>query len=64
MNIAIVAQDNLAVLNEIAPIIIYSLAFVLALGGVWAFAVGQCGWGHVALAQVDIWKGQVKIQCK
>ena len=64
MNIAIVPQDNLAVLNEIAPLIIYGLAFVLALGGVWAVALAQCGWGKIALTQVDIWKGQVKIQCK
>jgi len=64
MNISITPQNNLAVLNEIAPIIVYSLAFIVALGGVWAVAVAQCGWGKVGLVQVDIWKGQVKIQCK
>ncbi|HSX29932.1 MAG TPA: hypothetical protein VLE73_05240 [Candidatus Saccharimonadales bacterium] len=64
MNIAIVPQANVTVLNEVAPIVMYALAFVLALGGVWAVAVAQCGWGHVNFTQVDIWKGQVKIQCR
>jgi len=64
MNITITPQADMAVLNEIEPILMYSLAFVLALGGVWAFALAQCGWGHIGLVQVDIWKGQVKVQCK
>jgi hypothetical protein len=65
MDITIVPQSNMAVMSEIAPIVIYSLAFVIALGGAWAVAVATCGgWNHVGLTQIDFWKAQVKVQCK
>jgi len=64
MHIAIAAQGQQAVVNEVAPILIFGLAFVIAVGGAYALAVAVCGIGHVNLASVDFWKAQVKIQCK
>ena len=64
MNIAVVADAGASVVNEVAPILVFGLAFALALGGAYAIAIAVCGWGHVNVAQVDFWRGQVKIQCK
>jgi len=64
MHIAIAAQGQQAVVNEVAPILIFGLAFVIAVGGAYALAVAVCGIGHVNVASVDFWKAQVKIQCK
>lgn len=64
MHIAVMSEGNTVITNEIAPILIYSLAFVMALGGVYAVANAICGWGHVNMASVDFWKAQVKIQCR
>ena len=63
MNIGVML-DTPAVVNEVAPIIVFSLAFVIALGGAYLVGIAICGWGHVNMSQVDFWKGQVKIQCK
>ncbi len=64
MNIAVIPDGPLAVVNEVAPVIVFGLAFVLALGGAYAVAILVCGWGHVNMAQIDFWKAQVKIQCR
>jgi hypothetical protein len=64
MHIAMTPYDQPVVVNEVAPILIFALAFVIALGGAYAVAVAICGSGHVNMASVDFWKGQVKIQCK
>lgn len=64
MNITVMPENGAVLTNEIAPILIYSLAFVIALGGAYAAAVAICGWGHVNMTSVDFWKAQVKIQCK
>ena len=64
MDIAVIPDGRVAVVNEVAPLIVFGLAFVLALGGAYAVAVAVCGWGHVDMAQIDFWKAQVKIQCK
>jgi hypothetical protein len=59
-----VLQANVFIVNEIAPVVIYSLVFVLALGGAWAVALSTCGWGHVKLSQVDFFKATVRVECK
>lgn len=64
MQIAMTPSHDVTVVNEIAPIIVFGLAFVIALGGAYAVAVAVCGAGHVNVASVDFWKAQVKIQCK
>ena len=64
MRIAMTSDGQAAVVNEVAPILIFGLAFVVAMGGAYAVAVAVCGWGHVNMASVDFWKAQVKIQCK
>ncbi len=64
MHIAMTPYGQTATVNEVAPILIFGLAFVIALGGAYAVAVAICGWGHVNMASVDFWKAQVKIQCK
>jgi hypothetical protein len=64
MQIAMTPYGQPVVVNEVAPILIFGLAFVIALGGVYAVAVAVCGAGHINVAQVDFWRGQVKIQCK
>jgi hypothetical protein len=64
MRIAMTSDGQGAVVNEVAPILIFGLAFVVAMGGAYAVAVAVCGWGHVSMASVDFWKAQVKIQCK
>ncbi len=64
MYIAVSSDGQGATLNEVAPILVFGLAFVIALGGAYAVATAICGWGHVNMASVDFWKAQVKIQCK
>lgn len=64
MHITVTPSGNAAVINEVAPLLIYTLAFVLALGGAYAAASAICGHGRVNMASVDFWKAQVKIQCK
>jgi hypothetical protein len=64
MHIAITPPAQPVVVNELAPILVFGLAFVIALGGVYAVAISVCGFGHVNVASVDFWKAQVKIQCK
>jgi hypothetical protein len=64
MHITVKPDGGAVIANEFAPILIYSLAFVIALGGAYAVAVAICGYGHVNMASVDFWKAQVKIQCK
>ncbi len=64
MNIGIAVDAQAAVVNEVAPVLVFGLAFALALGGAYLVGVAVCGWGHVSMSQVDFWKGQVKIQCK
>jgi hypothetical protein len=64
MHVAVMTDAQAAVVNEVAPILVFGLAFVIALGGAYAAAVMICGWGHVGSTQVDFWKAQVKIQCK
>jgi hypothetical protein len=64
MQIAMVSDGRQAILNEVAPILVFGLAFIVALGGAYAAAVAICGWGHVNMASVDFWKAQVKIQCR
>jgi len=64
MHIAIKPDGNAATVNEVAPVIVFGLAFVIALGGVYAAAIAVCGWGHVNVASVDFWRAQVRIQCK
>ncbi len=64
MNVAVVPQGEMAIVNEVAPIILFGLAFTIAVGGAYALALMTCGWGHISMASVDFWKAQVKIQCK
>lgn len=64
MNITVMADQSATVVNEAAPLIVFGLAFALALGGAYALALLVCGWGHVGSVQVDFWRAQVKIQCK
>jgi len=64
MQIAMTSPQEPVVVNEVAPIIVFGLAFVLALGGAYAVALSICGYGHINMASVDFWKAQVKIQCK
>lgn len=64
MHITVTPEDRGLVINEVAPLLVYSLAFVIALGGAYAVATAVCGVGHVNMASVDFWKAQVKIQCK
>lgn len=52
------------VINEIAPVVIYTLIFVMAIGGMWAAAVATCGYGHVKVSAVDFWKSTVRVECK
>jgi hypothetical protein len=64
MDIAIVSDGRMTVVNEAAPILVFGLAFVIAMGGVYAVAIAVCGWGRVDVASVDFWRAQVRIQCK
>ncbi len=64
MHIAVMPEGQGVVMNEAAPILVFALGFVLALGGIWAVAVAICGWGHVSMASVDFWKAQAKVQCR
>jgi hypothetical protein len=64
MHIAVVPDGNAIVLNEAAPLLVFALAFVIALGGIWALAIAVCGYGHVNMATVDFWKAQAKVQCR
>jgi len=64
MQIALHAQGQQPVINEFAPILVFALAFVIAVGGAYALALSICGYGHINMASVDFWKAQVKIQCK
>ena len=64
MRSQLVTSVDAFVVNEIAPVIIYALIFVAALGGAWAAAVATCGWGHVKVSSVDFWKATVRIECK
>ncbi|HUC89696.1 MAG TPA: hypothetical protein VMR45_02755 [Patescibacteria group bacterium] len=64
MHIVVVPDGNATVLNEAAPLLVFALAFVIALGGIWALAIAVCGYGHVNMATVDFWKAQAKIQCR
>lgn len=64
MNITVTPGAQALVLNEAAPIVVFSLAFVIAMGGAFAVATALCGWGNVNMASVDFWKAQVKIQCE
>ncbi len=63
MNIAMTPMGQKVVRNEVGPLLVYALGFVIALGGVYAVAVAICGWGHVSVAQVDFWHATVKVQC-
>jgi hypothetical protein len=64
MQITMTPSQKSVVVNEFAPILVFGLAFILALGGVYAAALSICGYGHINMASVDFWKAQVKIQCK
>jgi hypothetical protein len=64
MHIALISDGSGAIVNEVAPILVFALAFAIALGGAYALAVAVCGWGHVSMVSTDFWRGQVKIQCK
>jgi hypothetical protein len=64
MQIAMTPSQQPVVMNELAPILVFGLAFVIALGGAYAVALSICGYGHINMASVDFWKAQVKIQCK
>ncbi len=64
LDIAVKQVGQPVVVNEVAPIIVFALAFVIAMGGAYAVAVAVCGWGHINLADVDFWRAQVRIQCK
>lgn len=64
MDIGVMLNSQSVIRNEVAPILVFGLAFALAVGGAFAVGILVCGWGHVNLAQVDFWKGQVKIQCR
>ena len=64
MDVSVVRDDEAVVLNELGPVLVFALAFVLVMGGAMVFAVALCGWGHVNFASIDFWKGLVKIQCK
>jgi hypothetical protein len=52
------------IVNEVAPVVIYSLILAAALGGAWAVAVATCGWGHVKVSAVDFWKASVRVECR
>ena len=64
MNIAVTPKDRVTVVNEAAPLLVFGIGFVMALGGIWALAVAICGWGNISVASVDFWKGQAKVQCR
>ena len=64
MTISLQPVENIPVINEVGPVLVYAAAFVIALGGAGAAAIAVCGWGHVDIAQVDFWKAVIKIQCK
>lgn len=64
MHIALISDGSEAVMNEVAPVLVFALAFVIAVGGAYALATAICGWGHVSMASTDFWRAQVKIQCK
>ncbi len=64
MTIAMTPVGQPPVINEVGPLLVYALAFGIALGGASAAAVAVCGWGHVSVSQVDFWKALIKIQCK
>jgi hypothetical protein len=64
MLVTLLSDGSETVVNEVAPLLVFALAFAIAVGGAYALAIAVCGWGHVSMASTDFWKAQVKIQCK
>lgn len=62
MNILVAADDG-AVVNELGPVLVFTIAFLISMGGIVAFAYFLCK-GKVHMASLDFWKGIGKIQCR
>jgi hypothetical protein len=63
VNINITSDDDAVVLNELGPVLAFSIAFLVVMGGIAAYAYAICR-GRVNLVSLDFWKGIGKIQCK
>lgn len=64
MNISVTTDDDAVVLNELGPVLVFAIAFVIAMGGLAALGIAMCGWGRVQWASMDFWRGIAKLQCK
>lgn len=55
--------NKVLVVSELGPVLVFTLAFMLLMGGVMVFATAVCGWNNVADVSIDFWKGLVHLKC-